>query len=464
VSELPQYCEPAVGFRAWRPQADGVLAPWTMANAPWEPGVNEARCLVAGARAHAVPGHECSCGLYALARLDDPRLDPACAAVGSIAAWGEMEVHATGFRARYAAITGLALHRDAGPAHRGFLAAAAARYGVALVEHGELAEHARAFGAPVAFEQIPHRPTARRPRGPSLDDRGLRGIAIDDHVWVEISDGRAVTLGITAAIAGEIAICSPIRSAAPGPNRRTGETLATIGDGADTLLVRAPFDFAAYELNPLLASDPDLVRTHPEREGWLVRGFPLAWERQAEHLLWGQRALTIYRASVAHAARAEDPFGWQKPAWVARQPQARSAADALAILDAQRSAPRFPDARAVHDEIGGRIARALADPDVRARAFRARVRLALRLRDPEAELEVDLGCPPDEPPAAPIGAARAQITLHTDAQTADLFLAGRLDIASALRSQRIRTDASHTRVLVVASLIKELQRAYRAQG
>jgi glycine cleavage system H lipoate-binding protein len=454
VSDLPQYCEPVVGFRAWRAGADGVLTPWTMAQAPWEPGVNEGRCLRAGAGAHAVPGHECSCGLYALARLDDPRLDPAFAAVGSIAAWGEIEVHATGFRARYATITGLALPARCTEAHRACLDAAAERYGVALVAHHELAEHALAFGAPVAFERIPDRPHAPPPPpGPRLDDRGLRGIAVDDHVWVEIAGAGAVTLGITAAFAGEISICSPVRSAGLGETRRAGATLATIGDGDGRLVVRAPFDLVGFELNPVLAGDPDLVRTHPESAGWLVRAAPLAWERQARDLLWGARAVTLYRASVAHAARVEDPFGWQKPAWVALQPRARSAADALAILDAQRRAPRFADADAVREQIGGRLDRALAEPGVRASACRARVRLALRLREPDAELALDLD-----------GDSDRQITFEGEAQDADLFLAGRLDIAAALRSRRIRTDASHTRMLVVASLIKELQRAYRAQG
>jgi glycine cleavage system H lipoate-binding protein len=333
------------------------------------------------------------------------------------------------------------------------------------VEPGELAAHALSFGQPVAFERIPLRPPAPRSSGPSLDAHGLRGISIDDHVWVEIAAGGLLVLGVTAALAAEIAICSPILPAEPGPTRRRGDVLATIGLGADALLVRAPVDVAACELNPLLASDPDLVRTHPEREGWLVRAFPLSWERQAGAIVWGRRSQTIYRASVAHDAQRDDPFGWQRPAWVARQPRARSAADVLAILDAQKARPAFADADAVRDHIGGRLARALAIPHVRAVAFRAATRLALRLHDPRAELDIDLGC--ELAAAAPAPGARcrraAQITLHTDARTADQFLAGRIDIASALRSRRIRTDANHTRVLVLASLIKELQRAYREQ-
>jgi glycine cleavage system H lipoate-binding protein len=461
VSGLPQYFEAVVGFRAWRPRPDGVLTPWTMTGAPWRPGVNEGRCLVLGGgsrrRRHSVPGHDCTCGLYALTALDDPRLDPLGAVVGSIAAWGEIEVHATGFRARYAAITGLAVDARASVAHRARLAAAARHYDVALVAPAALDRHALGFGRPVDFEAIPPAPSGPPPpHGPSLRDHGLRGIAVDDHVWIEIAPGDALTLGVTAALASEIAICSPILPQALDRAHLSGETLLVIGEGADALLVRSPVDLAGFELNPRIARDPDLVRTDAEGAGWLLRALPLAWEDQAGDVLWGRRAETIYRASVAHAARHEDPFGWCKPAWVERQPRARNAADALAILRAARSPPRFEDARAVEEQIGGRLARVLADAAVRRRALRAGVRLALRLHDPEADLEVDLGGGRGAQPAP-------TITLYARAETADDFLAGRLDIASALRSRRIQTDAPHTRVLVVASLIKELQRAYRAQ-
>jgi glycine cleavage system H lipoate-binding protein len=465
MTDLPQYVEPVVGFRAWRLAPDGELGPWSMVREPWRPGVNEARCLAVGADAHAVPGHDCTCGLYALAQLDDERLDPEAAAVGSIAAWGEMEVHATGFRARFATITGLAVAARASEAHRALLARAASRYGVELVEHAGLSQHALAFGQPVSFEAIPRIRAAAPSTGPSLDEHGLRGIALDDHVWVEIAAGGVLVLGITAAMATAIEICSPVRAAEIGRDRPAGEALATIGDRDGALLVRAPCELSVFEINPRLATDPDLVRTDAEGEGWLLRAFPRSWEREAGRIVWGRRARTLYRASVAHAARIEDPFGWQKPAWVARQPRARNAAEALAILAAQRSAPRFADARAVREHIGGRIDRALADPGVRASASRARVRLALRLHHPDAELAVDLdGGALGPGPSASALDRGGPITLDADAEIADLFLAGRLDIASALRSQRIRTDASHTRVLVVASLIKELQRAYRAQG
>jgi hypothetical protein len=81
----------------------------------WEKGPKptRARCLVA--RGHRAPDGRCGCGLYALhptaaqcaasfqaarcaARSDEPEAE----VVGIVAAWGEVELHESGFRAEYA--------------------------------------------------------------------------------------------------------------------------------------------------------------------------------------------------------------------------------------------------------------------------------------------------------------------------------------------------------------------------
>ena len=64
---------------------------------------------------HAPPVADCMCGLYALTDPADRRLDfRADQAVGAIAAWGDLEVHRTGFRAEHACVTALALPDGAG--------------------------------------------------------------------------------------------------------------------------------------------------------------------------------------------------------------------------------------------------------------------------------------------------------------------------------------------------------------
>jgi glycine cleavage system H lipoate-binding protein len=454
VSAVPDFTSPVVGYRAWRVEADGLLVPWTMASAAWVPGVNEGRCLASAGRGHTAPGHDCSCGLYALASHDDPRLEPLRHAVGSIAAWGEIEVHRTGFRAQYACVTALSFEVHPPSMHLACLRAAAHRYSVPLVRHSDLREYALAWGAPVDFALAPSR-RCPAPTGPPLAAHGVRGISPEDHVWVEIT-GQGLQIGVTDQLAGEIAVASPVDTADAGRVVCAGEPLARIGAGESRLVVRVPFDLAVRDVNPSLLYDPDLVRTDPEVQGWLVRATPLDWDRQAGDVLWGRRGETIYRASVAEAARVEDPFGWQKPGWVAKRPPVSNAGDVLALLRAERNQPMFADESAVQKRIARGIETALGDPEVRRRAFRARVLLHLRLHRPDSDIDIDLGSRPagaDSPP-------NEEITIFTDAETADAFFAGRLDIAQALRSRCVQSRTPFGRILRVASIIKDLQQAY----
>lgn len=460
MSATPDLTLPVVGYRAWRLGDDGALAPVTMTRAIWTPGVNEARCLSRPFKPHEAPGQDCGCGIYALSWADDPRLDAETLAVGSVAAWGDMEVHSTGFRTRYACITALCRTDTAPPEHLAKLKAAAARYGVPLIDRTALSVVALEHAASVDFRRLwpgPRRaPTGTRTRAPSLTDDGIRGIALSEHVWVEIASG-GLTLGITAALATAVQVGSPVALAELGAHRHGGERLATIGSMESELVISAPCDLVVERLNPALAGDPDLVRTDPESAGWLLWGTPpvSAWERQGGDLAWGDGARTIHAAIVADLARGgADPFAWQKAAWLARRPRVCNAAQVLQVLATERARPKFADEREVHQRIGGRVECALADPQVRRLAMRAQARIHLRLHHPDADLHIDLAG--DSAATQPCD----DITLFTDALTADRLLAGRLDVAQALRARRIQTRTPLSRVLSVMSLLKGLQAAY----
>jgi hypothetical protein len=172
VSGAPDFASAVVGYRAWQLGPGGVLFPLALPAAPpWEPAVNRARCF-AGRRhdAQEAPAPHCVCGFHALHDPDDGRLRLGQPVVGAIAAWGEVEVYAMGFRAEYASVIALADQRarSTGPPAR--LREAAWRYGVRLVSSAALEAEAREFALPLPDEVIPTR-GERIPSGAASNPR-----------------------------------------------------------------------------------------------------------------------------------------------------------------------------------------------------------------------------------------------------------------------------------------------------
>jgi hypothetical protein len=161
MSAAPDFASAVAGYRAWQLGSGGVLFPLALPAAPpWEPAVNRARCFASRAHdGHEAPGTHCTCGLHALHDLDDGRLKLGHPTVGAIAAWGEIEVYAGGFRAEYAAVIALVREPSCsiGPPAR--LREAARRYGVRLVSLADLAAEASEFALPLPDAVLPKRQT-----------------------------------------------------------------------------------------------------------------------------------------------------------------------------------------------------------------------------------------------------------------------------------------------------------------
>jgi hypothetical protein len=80
--------------------------------------------------------------------------------VGAIAAWGEIEVYAEGFRAEYASVIALVhqVPRSSGPPAP--IREAARRYGVRLVSLAALEAEASEFALPLPDKVLPNRHVA----------------------------------------------------------------------------------------------------------------------------------------------------------------------------------------------------------------------------------------------------------------------------------------------------------------
>jgi glycine cleavage system H lipoate-binding protein len=406
--------------------------------------------------------------LYGLADARDPRLvrSDASFAVGAIGAWGDLEVHRSGFRAEYATVLALAVGRGLPPSLREPHERAAERYGVELVSQ-ELLEvtglrHAAPIpeallpgpGAPAGRPRPPGRPGApggARPRGrhgrsaPLLRTAAGRGVKVDDHTWL---DATTMRCGITTAFARELGP-GPVDLALPhaGVLHRTCDALAHVTGAGETMRIWTPLSATVVEVNPALADDPGLLLRAPEADGWLARLAPADWAGEAGGLEWGADAVPAYRIALD----APDPWAELRGTSV----HVRSAEEVLAELRRRRALPRFADAAAVRAELVEPLAAALRGAPAAARALaRLEIRIRFALTEPEACFTLVA-----RPPAATVvadGSGPADVTLSLTTGTAERLLTRRLDIARALRSGEVVSDAPGPRTLGIASVLTQL--------
>jgi glycine cleavage system H lipoate-binding protein len=476
ADEAPDLVEAVVGYRAWHIEPDGQLRPWTFTALPWQPGVNTAVC--ARDVRHAPPVGDCMCGLYALTDPADRRLDfRADQAVGAIAAWGELEVHRTGFRAEHACVTALALPERAGYEQREALARAAERYGVPLVAADRLSDEALRHGAALPEDFVAPAPAWPRRRGgapgamgapiaariPAVDPAAFgtaaRGIALDAHLWVETALG-AVVVGVTRALAGGLVAEPALTLPQPGASLEAGDLIATLRSPAGTFGVWAPVGGSVLAVNPRLAADPGLLARDPEGAGWLLRLAPRDWDAEASAVTWGTRADRDYAAVLKRDEEARgDAFADVRLERLRALPPVKNAADVLAHLRAERETLRFVDAAAVHVELGGRIRDALAaDPELRARLGGVDQVVRFALSEPDAVVGLDLtggGARLLGDEAA--RAAVAGIELTCSAEDAYRWFIGKLDPASALRCGDLASTEAVGPTMRVLAVLKHLR-------
>ena len=414
--------------------------PWSAGAAgAWQPGVNTAACLY---KQHPAPATTCSCGLYALASADDDRLRPHHEAVGAIAAWGDVELHRTGFRAEHAAIVALALPDDCPPRHAEDLRAAAQRYGVPLVPPERLVAAACEHGRPIEYSAAPAR--TRQPLGPGvphLTQRGLSGTAAEDHVELTIVSGgvRIAPTPELAAAAGEDSERAAL--AIDGATVHAGDLVLRLGDDEEGLLVRSPVTGTVVET---------------DRRGVLL--VPTAWEQDAVSVDWGSAGRRRYADALRDLARHGDPFADARTRWIRATAGIRSAADVRDALRELREQPRFASDEQLYETLGGRLKAALTTPEAQAAAARLPLRIQWRLHHPDAALLVDLAG--DEPGVAfDAPDELADLVLYAAAETADDLLAGRDDFAAALRRRALQSRAEAVEVLRAASVLKALRAA-----
>lgn len=180
------FTESVIGFRTWRvhQSGDGKLLPYGLVTAPpWRPGVNKAFCYRYNPHPMTMmytqevppPAHEpdtaplteCKCGFHAYHDLHPRRWELSRVSsgavfrvVGAIEAWGCLQVHHAGFRARFARILALEIPSHSVDARLAEKAAKA--YDVPFLEPEFLVLEAERHGRSLPHDIRPPGPARRR--------------------------------------------------------------------------------------------------------------------------------------------------------------------------------------------------------------------------------------------------------------------------------------------------------------
>lgn len=291
----------------------------------WVPGRNEAVCsphLLPSRRPnHSSPQPGCNCGFNAYFALGPELTAGADTVVGAIAAWGEMDVYADGFRAQFAQVIALSFppRPEHGPGMVR-LREAADDYSVPLVPLAELRDEALRHAAPLSAGMLPAAaPPAGRRRRPRTSPRPRPSVAVARwgrarghsiwvrrHVAVRAGDGRLEL----APAPGASALADPdpeVRVLPHGRRVAAGDCVATISSAypGEVIHLLSP---AAGRVSAHNVHFGDSLR-HGDRAvssaPWLVAIKPDDAPLEDAPLLWGRPGVELYRRSVVRQSDAE---------------------------------------------------------------------------------------------------------------------------------------------------------------
>jgi glycine cleavage system H lipoate-binding protein len=469
VSRAPDAAEPLIGYRAWQIDGGRLMPAGQPQAGAWERGIVTARCLALprARAAHRAPGAKCTCGLYALASPRSHQLRYAGLPIGAIAAWGEIELHRTGFRAEHARVIALALPRRNPPGLRAQIQEAAAYYEVPAVPESLLESEACRHGRPVSAALLSPRARPRRAnRAPVAPRPAAQAAAAyvwpERHVFAQY-DGSHVVAGPTPALWAQHQPAWPILVAPPGRYVVRGATIACLSAPNGIFTIASPLAGQVMQINPtvLSLSQPE---TQPlaVRAGWVVRIRPISWTEDLKHLGAAPNGDQRERAVLDLRQDGVDVFAPLREPDNTPLERAQPEWTNLPCPPADQ-ARRFADTHNAETTLGSFLRRQLdANTKLGALARQLGVVLSLRLRDPAAQLTLDLREQPRTPEVVHQGSDGPQPDVALDIAAADAhrFCLNRLDLAAAVRSGQVTVEGSKGMALSAMSVLGGLREHY----
>ena len=92
-----------------------------------------------------------------------------------------------------------------------------------------------------------------------------------DHEWVKQDEGNTFLVGITDYAQRELGDIVYVEVETIGKSMKAGEVFGTVEAVKTVSDLFLPVSGTIAELNPALASAPDLVNTDPYGKGWMIK-------------------------------------------------------------------------------------------------------------------------------------------------------------------------------------------------
>ena len=269
---------------------------------------------------HAAPFPGCGCGFNAfhLPRTGE-RHARSLETLAAIAAWGEIDVYASGFRASHAQVIAIGFHSKTTAPRLDALRGAAARYGVPLVPYARLSAVATEFASPAgpalmpAGISAPRAPAAAAAKplpplpqpppfiGESLHETEGASVWIGRHVAAQTRAGR-MRVGPTPALASLLVEARTRSLRGEDQTVAEGDPLWVLDAGGIEVALPSPAAGTVVELNYEGLADPESLLGGPRRGGWIAEIELAPAPLDQAPLTWGRAGAEQYRQFVLAAA------------------------------------------------------------------------------------------------------------------------------------------------------------------
>lgn len=138
--------------------------------------------------------------------------------------------------------------------------------------------------------------------------KNANGILFDkSHTWAFMEKDGNVKIGIDDFLQHVLGSISKIKLLSVGDKVTKGEKIITLSNKGKQISIKSPVSGTIIEHNHTLQSNPSLLNTSPQSEGWIYMIEPVNWQSENSIMLMGSQYISWVRDEIS---RLKDFLLW----------------------------------------------------------------------------------------------------------------------------------------------------------